>query len=212
MLAETMADIRAGRMDPKLGSTLGYLGTALLRAFEAAGLEQRLERLEQRNELEKQTEQAGTDGASGAVEADCTCFPPDEPPFVVLRAEIRAVRAVPCPLHGPRFNELASSIYRPINLPHYLEPACRRFRSPQYVKAMEASFQPDRWPARKVWQPDGTVRFVLKDGTEIHRLPPPESVYDYNTGELIGFSEDYPPKIRLTSIHASEPFDWEQPA
>ena len=35
MLAETMADVRAGRMDPKLGSTLGYLGTALLRAFEA---------------------------------------------------------------------------------------------------------------------------------------------------------------------------------
>src|SRR5271165_2792711 len=29
MLAETMADIRAGKMDPKLGSTLGYLGMAL---------------------------------------------------------------------------------------------------------------------------------------------------------------------------------------
>ena len=54
MLAETMAEIRAGRMDPKLGSTLGYLGTALLRAFEVADFEQRLERLEQRNELEKQ--------------------------------------------------------------------------------------------------------------------------------------------------------------
>jgi len=36
MLAETMADIRAGRMDPKLGSTLGYLGIALLRALEVA--------------------------------------------------------------------------------------------------------------------------------------------------------------------------------
>jgi len=54
MLAEAMADIRAGKMDPKLGSTLGYLGTALLRAFEVAEFEQRLERLEQRNELEKQ--------------------------------------------------------------------------------------------------------------------------------------------------------------
>ena len=53
MLGETMADIRAGRMDPKLGSTLGYLGTALLRAFEVAELEQRLERLEQRDEPEK---------------------------------------------------------------------------------------------------------------------------------------------------------------
>jgi hypothetical protein len=40
------------------------------------------------------------------------------------------------------------------------------------------------------------VRFVLKDGTEIHRLPPPEPVYDYNTGEIIGFSEDFPPIFR----------------
>jgi hypothetical protein len=65
---------------------------------------------------------------------------------------------------------------------------------------MEASFPPDRWPASKVREPDGTMRFVLKDGTEIHRLPPPEPVYDYNTGELISLSEDYP-------LH-----DWEQPA
>ena len=57
MLAETMADVRAGGMDPKLGSTLGYLGMALLRAFEVADLEQRLEQLEQRNELEEQAEQ-----------------------------------------------------------------------------------------------------------------------------------------------------------
>jgi hypothetical protein len=26
---------------------------------------------------------------------------------------------------------------------------------------------------------------VLKDGTEIHRLPPSEPVYDYNSGEII---------------------------
>jgi general stress protein YciG len=60
MLAETMAEVRAGKMDPKLGSTLGYLGTALLRAFEVADLEQRLERLEEleeKNELEEQAEQ-----------------------------------------------------------------------------------------------------------------------------------------------------------
>jgi hypothetical protein len=56
MLAETMADTRAGKIDPKLGSTLGYLGTALLRAFEVADFEQRLERLEERDELEKQAE------------------------------------------------------------------------------------------------------------------------------------------------------------
>jgi hypothetical protein len=60
MLAETMAEIRAGRMDPKLGSTLGYLGTALLRAFEVAEIEQRVERLEELeegNEVEEQAEQ-----------------------------------------------------------------------------------------------------------------------------------------------------------
>jgi hypothetical protein len=50
MLAETMAEIWSGTIDPKLGCTLGYLGTALLRALEVAELEQRLERLEQKNE------------------------------------------------------------------------------------------------------------------------------------------------------------------
>lgn len=60
MLAESMAELRAGKMDPKLGSTLGYLGTALLRAFELADFEQRLEQLEKKNELEEQAEQAGT--------------------------------------------------------------------------------------------------------------------------------------------------------
>jgi len=34
-----------------------------------------------------------------------------------------------------------------------------------------------------VEEPDGAVRFVLKDGTEIHRLPPPDLVYDNETGE-----------------------------
>jgi len=32
---------------------------------------------------------------------------------------------------------------------------------------------------------DRTVRFVLKDGVEIHRIGPPE-VYDYETGKLVG--------------------------
>ena len=46
--------------------------------------------------------------------------------------------------------------------------------SPQYVKAMDASFPQDRWPATKIVEPDGAVRFVLKDGTEIHRMAPPD--------------------------------------
>jgi hypothetical protein len=39
MLAEAMADTRAGKIDPKLGSTLGYLGMSLLRVFEVAELD-----------------------------------------------------------------------------------------------------------------------------------------------------------------------------
>jgi len=58
MMAETMAEVRAGKMDPKLGSTIGYLGMALLRAFEVADLEERLEKMEQRHELEELEEQA----------------------------------------------------------------------------------------------------------------------------------------------------------
>jgi hypothetical protein len=27
---------------------------------------------------------------------------------------------------------------------------------------------------------------VLKDGTEIHRIGPPQEVYDYQTGKLVG--------------------------
>jgi hypothetical protein len=35
MLAETMADVKAGRMDPKVPNTVAYVGTVLLRAYEA---------------------------------------------------------------------------------------------------------------------------------------------------------------------------------
>jgi hypothetical protein len=49
MLAEAMAAIRAGKMNPKLGTVLGYLGSSLLKAIEVADLEQRLERVEQNN-------------------------------------------------------------------------------------------------------------------------------------------------------------------
>jgi hypothetical protein len=35
MLAETMADVKAGRMDPKVANTVAYVGTILLRAYEA---------------------------------------------------------------------------------------------------------------------------------------------------------------------------------
>jgi len=35
MLAETMADVKAGRMDPKVANAVAYVGTVLLRAYEA---------------------------------------------------------------------------------------------------------------------------------------------------------------------------------
>src|SRR5271166_2003964 len=121
-----------------------------------------------------------------AIEEECICFPPDEPPALRLSAEIEAARAVLCPVHGRRFSRLARDIYRPISLPEHLDPAWRRWRSALYIKAMDASFPSDRWPATKIVEPDGAVRFVLKDGTEVHRLPPPEPVYDYHSGQLIG--------------------------
>jgi len=76
-----------------------------------------------------------------------------------LEAEVEAAKAVPCPLHGERFSKLALSIFGSPDfiLPVHLQPeswlACR---SPQYRKALKASFPPDRWPASKVTEPDGT--------------------------------------------------------
>jgi hypothetical protein len=113
------------------------------------------------------------------AEADCICFPPDEPPHLELKAEIEAAKAVHCPRHGERFSKLAPTIFRVIELPTHLDRACWSWRSPQYIKAMDASFPPDRWPATKIVEPDGAVRFVLKDGTEIHRLDPPEEILEY---------------------------------
>jgi hypothetical protein len=122
-----------------------------------------------------------------ATKADCICFPPDEPPHLELQTEIEAARAVRCPLHGERFNDLAPTIYRAIRLPARLDRASWSWRPPQYIKAMEASLPLDRWPAKKIIGPDGGVSFVLKDGAEIHRLPAPEPVYDYTSGEPAGF-------------------------
>lgn len=104
---------------------------------------------------------------------DCICFPPDEPPHLELKAEIEAAKAVRCPLHGERFSKLAPRIYRSLDFvePMHLQPeSWFASHSPQYRKALKATLPPDRWPASEVTEPDGTVRFVLKDGTEIHRI------------------------------------------
>ena len=149
------------------------------------------------------------DGTAGR---DCICFRPDEPPHLELRAEIEAAKAVKCPLHGEKFTRLAPTIYRAMKIPQHLDPAWRKWRSPQYIKAMDASFPPDRWPAQEIVEPDDSVRFVLKDGTEIYRLPPPEPVYDYASGELAGFVEGYPPKFKAISTVDGGRRDWKQPS
>jgi hypothetical protein len=84
------------------------------------------------------------------TEADWICFPPEEPPHLELQPEIKAARAVHCPLHGERFLKLAPTVYRAIRLPAHLDRANWSWFSAQYIKAMEASFPPDRWPATEV--------------------------------------------------------------
>jgi len=71
--------------------------------------------------------------------------------------------------------------------PVHLQPeSWFAWHSPQYRKALRASFPPDRWPATEVTDPDGSLRFVLKDETEIHRIGILAEVYDYQTGKLVG--------------------------
>ena len=86
-----------------------------------------------------------------ATEADCICFPPNEPPRLLLQAERDAVSAVLCPVHGERVRSFAGPlIYGEIILPLHLDLHWRTRHSPQYAKAMDASFPSDRWPAMKV--------------------------------------------------------------
>jgi hypothetical protein len=49
LLAESIIEIRAGKLDPKVANALGYLGTSLLRALEVADVERRLDLLEGRS-------------------------------------------------------------------------------------------------------------------------------------------------------------------
>jgi hypothetical protein len=124
------------------------------------------------------------------IEAECICFPPNEPPNLLLQAEREAASGVLCPLHGERFSRFAGPLIygEIIPLPTHLDLKWRSRYSPQYVKAMNACFPSDRWPATKIVESDGVVRFVLKDGAEIHRLAPPPVILEYKA-----------------------PTDWEQP-
>ena len=52
LLAEAMAGIYAGQLEPKVGSVMAYLGTSLLKAFEVIDLEERIGALEQAHKAE----------------------------------------------------------------------------------------------------------------------------------------------------------------
>lgn len=51
MLAQTIAEVRAGRTNPRIGTALAYMTSSLLKAIEIDELESRLKRLENKNEL-----------------------------------------------------------------------------------------------------------------------------------------------------------------
>jgi hypothetical protein len=46
LLAESIVEIRAGKLDPRVANALGYLGASYLRALEVSDIESRLEALE----------------------------------------------------------------------------------------------------------------------------------------------------------------------
>lgn len=54
LLAQSIVEIRAGLLDPRLANSISYLGTGFLRALEMADIESRLDKLEQQNERSNQ--------------------------------------------------------------------------------------------------------------------------------------------------------------
>ena len=46
LLADVMADLHNGRRQPKIGSIMAYVGTALLKAMETSDLAERIDALE----------------------------------------------------------------------------------------------------------------------------------------------------------------------
>ena len=47
LLAQSIIEIRTGKLDPKLANSISYLGISFLRALEVSDVEKRLEALEQ---------------------------------------------------------------------------------------------------------------------------------------------------------------------
>jgi hypothetical protein len=46
LLAESIVEIRSGKLDPKIANALGYLGASYLRAVEVSDVQERLDALE----------------------------------------------------------------------------------------------------------------------------------------------------------------------
>ncbi len=55
LLAQSIIEIRTGKMDPKLANAVGYVGASFLRALEVSEIEPRLQKLEQELERAQQT-------------------------------------------------------------------------------------------------------------------------------------------------------------
>jgi hypothetical protein len=55
LLAEVMAGIHSGRLEPKIGSIMAYVGTALLKAMETTDLAERIDALEQSGKKDSRT-------------------------------------------------------------------------------------------------------------------------------------------------------------
>ena len=58
ILATALIELRAGRLDPRIASTLGYVGSAFLKAAELGSLEERLARLERGQDELRQLSQS----------------------------------------------------------------------------------------------------------------------------------------------------------
>ena len=65
LLAQSIVELRAGELDPKVANSISYLGTGFLRAIEVADIESRLQALERELHLV-----SGGDGVSD--EQACT--------------------------------------------------------------------------------------------------------------------------------------------
>ena len=52
LIAQSIIEIRTGKLDPKMANSISYLGTGFLRALEVSDLESRLQALESRTECD----------------------------------------------------------------------------------------------------------------------------------------------------------------